>query len=84
MVAGRRLGHGQLDLTALQLAWLGAAGELADDLEPDRVGERPEHRQHVDRVEIRCRRGVGVAHCLTSIEQFMYDRNQTIAQGGGL
>ena len=52
VVARGRLRDRDLDLAALQLARSRAAGELAHDLEPDRIRERLQHGQHVDLVEV--------------------------------
>ena len=63
----------------LQLARAEAPGELAHDLEPDRVGQRLKHGQPVDLVEVGARRPAGwapegharsVINCLTTVEQY--------------
>jgi hypothetical protein len=53
-MARRRLLHGDADVPALDLTGLIAAGELADDLEPDGIGERLKDGDAVDGIEIGC------------------------------
>ena len=48
VVAGGRLRHGQRDLSAGELPVGGAAGQLAHDLEANRVGERLEDLHPVE------------------------------------
>ena len=69
VVARGRLLHRDADLPALDLACLVALlGELAHDLEAHRIGERLEHGDAADGIEI----GSCCVHCLTSIEQNLY------------
>ena len=53
VVARRRLRHAELDLAAPEFTGPRATRELSDDLESDRIRERLEHRETVERLSSR-------------------------------